>query len=111
MSEYVEEVPEVVEEPAVVEVPEVVDIPEYAEVPVAGGIGEPGYYDDGPVRPRESLEEVADDDPPLDWPDDGSKARHQGYIDHPKRLYRHHHDDEAYEIAANEMPVENFGDY
>ena len=75
MTKY-EDAVEYVEEP--VQATEYVEAPEYVEVPQEVVPG--AYEGDAPVRPRESLAEVAAEGP-LDWPDDGSRAKHQRYID------------------------------
>jgi len=105
MTEYVERT-EYIEEP-------VEEVVEYVEEAPVGR---------GPIRPKESLAELAAEGP-MDWPDDGSKAKHQGYIDHdPEWQLRHnppvveeHHgrdgilDDDISLAIANELGTRGGG--
>jgi len=88
MPEYVEGT-EYIEEPVeqVVEYVEEAPVEYVEEAPVE--YVEDAAVTEHPVRRRETLAEAAAEGP-LDWPDDGSKAKHQGYIDHdPDWQMRH----------------------
>jgi len=82
MTKYVEE--EFVEEPVEVVTTEFVREGEFAR----------------PARQHESLAELAAEGP-MDWPDDGSPARHQGYIDNQ---------DETGHRLNHHAPVDEEGD-
>lgn len=68
-----------------------VETTEYVAEPVADAVE---YVEEvpvahAPIRRKETLAEVAAEGP-MDWPDDGSPAKHQGYIDHdPEWQLRH----------------------
>lgn len=91
MPEIIDETPwvPVGEATETVETVDAVPVEAVEEVPVEYAEGE--YVEGGPIRPKESLEELAEEGP-MDWPDDGSRAKHQRYIDGDKSDWELKHD-------------------
>lgn len=99
--------------------PEYVESTEYIEQPVEEVVE---YVEAVPGTGHESLAELAAEGP-MSWPDDGSRAKHQGYIDddpeeqmrhNPPVVERHHGkdgilDDDISLGIANEMGQRSAG--